>query len=150
MTQTGNSATALPYPRTLLSTPWSHSFEAASRSFSMIVSRVSRAITLLRLRPNARIPTSKRESEHERTLIPRKCAAILYAAYTSSHVPDGVHRALQHKDDAAQRAVYFGGWGVAGIMGTELKAATLAHIQVGLRRYNGTKINGNDKANLIE
>lgn len=49
----------------------------------------------------------------------------------------------------AQRPVYFvvGGRGHNGI---ELKAATLAHIQVGLRRYNGTEINGNDKANLIE
>lgn len=49
-----------------------------------------------------------------------------------------------------RRAVYFGGWEGHGHNGTELKAATLAHIQVELRRYNGTEINSNDKANLIE
>jgi len=54
---------------------------------------------------------------------------IIRAAYTSSHVPDGVHRAPQHKDGAARRVLR--GLGGRGHNGTELKAATLAHIQVG-------------------
>jgi len=56
--------------------------------------------------------------------------------------------ATQRRRGAARRVLR--GLGSRGHNGTELKAATLAHIQVGLRRYNGTKINGNDKANLIE
>jgi len=71
---------------------------------------------------------------------------IIHVAYTRlSHVPDGSAsrpRNTKTRTSGLDRGLYNGG--------TELKAATLAHIQIGLRHYNRIKFNGNDGPYLIE